>query len=581
MLFQLGAKFVEAWLVAPAAALVLALLLSRSGRVAVSNRELLDAVLSPLGLAAAALLALLWLSVFLIEQAAIMALAAWDGASRPAASRLLLGVWRVTRFAALQLVVLAAGAIPLAIAAAFTWQLLLTRYDIYFYWQKRPPEFWLAVGIGTVLAAVGTILSTWLQVRWSLALPVVLFEGQSVRAACRTSRELTRGTFWRILLILGGWLAIWFAAATGVTAAYRWLAALLLDWGETTPVWLIAMLLAGQALLLATSSLVLMIGLALLTRRLYLAARQQCGPPPTPAPAEEPAAAGPWPRRIVGTLLAGVVLLPLIIWIELPWLVPEPRPVGITAHRGHARAAPENTLAALRAAIASGADYAEIDARQTSDGVVVLLHDRDLRRVASDSRRIDQVSLAQLKQLDVGRWFGSQFTGERVPTLAEAIDLCRGELRLNIELKSTATDRTLAAAVTAVVRDADFADQCLITSFHLADCREARRLNPRQRTGLIVAQAVGDLSRLDVDALSVRADFLSDDLLARAQRQGREVHVWTVNDPRQMSRFLQRGVDNLMTSDPDLAIRVRGDWQALSSAERLVLSSRIWLGIEP
>jgi glycerophosphoryl diester phosphodiesterase len=89
------------------------------------------------------------------------------------------------------------------------------------------------------------------------------------------------------------------------------------------------------------------------------------------------------------------------------------------------------------------------------------------------------------------------------------------------------------------------------------------------------------VSRLEVEALSVRADFLSDDLLRAAHRRGREVHVWTVNDARRMTRLMKRGVDNIITDDPDLLIRVRGEWVAQTGPERLVLASRLLLGLDP
>ena len=109
----------------------------------------------------------------------------------------------------------------------------------------------------------------------------------------------------------------------------------------------------------------------------------------------------------------------------------------------------------------------------------------------------------------------------------------------------------------------------------------ARQHNRRLRTGLIVASALGDLSLLDVDVLSVRADFLSDDLIRAAHRSGREVHVWTVNDAAVMRRFIMRGVDNIITSDPELAIRVRNEWAASTESQRLLLSSQVLLGIDP
>jgi glycerophosphoryl diester phosphodiesterase len=253
----------------------------------------------------------------------------------------------------------------------------------------------------------------------------------------------------------------------------------------------------------------------------------------------------------------------------------------ITAHRGHARVAPENTLSAMRKAIESGADYAEMDVQLTADGKVVLLHDRDLKRVAGLSRRLDEMSFDEVRRLDVGRWFDPAFAGERVPTLAEVLKLCRGKIRLNIELKFFGPDRRLVRAVADLVREHDFESDCLVTSLEYDALVAAKRHNPRLRTGLIVAHALGDPSGLEIDVLSVRADFLSDKVLRAAHRLGREVHVWTVNDPRQMTRLIKRGVDNIITSDPDLAIQVRNDWASLTEPERLVLASRLLLGLDP
>jgi glycerophosphoryl diester phosphodiesterase len=163
----------------------------------------------------------------------------------------------------------------------------------------------------------------------------------------------------------------------------------------------------------------------------------------------------------------------------------------------------------------------------------------------------------------------------------EAIGVCRGRIKLNIELKFFGPDRRLAAEVARIVRERDFESDCLITSLNYDALQEVRRQDPRLRTGIIVAHALGDLSLLDVEVLSVRADFLSDTVLAAAHRLGKEVHVWTVNEARQMMQLMKRGVDNLITSDPDLAIRVRHEWASLTDSERLLLASRLLLGLGP
>jgi glycerophosphoryl diester phosphodiesterase len=253
----------------------------------------------------------------------------------------------------------------------------------------------------------------------------------------------------------------------------------------------------------------------------------------------------------------------------------------VTAHRGHSLAAPENTLSAIRKAIESGADYAEVDVQPTADGVVVLMHDRDLKRVAGVPQRVDELPYDEVGKLDVGSWFNSAFAAERVPTLAEVINLSRGRIKLNIELKSVGPDQRLVQEVTRLVREQDYASDCLVTSLNYDSLLEVKEHNPRLRTGLIVAHALGDVSRLEVDALSVRAGDLSDKVVRAAHRRGREVHVWTVNEPREMARLMKRGVDNIITDDPDLAIRVRDEWANVTGTERLVLAARLLLGLDP
>lgn len=108
----------------------------------------------------------------------------------------------------------------------------------------------------------------------------------------------------------------------------------------------------------------------------------------------------------------------------------------ISAHRGFSTAAPENTLAALEAAWRTGADVAEIDVQLTRDGVVVLMHDRALDRTTNGSGLLKDHTLAEIRALDAGSWFGDAFAGERVPTLDEVLEWSQGRLGLLVELKN-------------------------------------------------------------------------------------------------------------------------------------------------
>ena len=113
----------------------------------------------------------------------------------------------------------------------------------------------------------------------------------------------------------------------------------------------------------------------------------------------------------------------------------------ITAHRGGARKAPENTISALEYSIECGADFAEIDVQETKDGELILLHDDSLKRTAGVSKNVWEMNLAQIRKLDAGTSFHKRFRGEKIPTLEEVLKFCKGKLDLNIEIKYNGKDR--------------------------------------------------------------------------------------------------------------------------------------------
>jgi glycerophosphoryl diester phosphodiesterase len=587
--FDLLFKLAEAWLLVPVVALVLAAVLFGAGHIAVSNRDILDFLLTPLGLVYAALFGIIAVALLLFEQAGIMVLAAPTGAAgRPPLKQLLpvaiTKMARLVQLGAIKLVLLALTFFPFVLLAALTYVIFLSQHDIYYYWKDRPPVFWVASGIGVLLLIAALAAGMFLYVRWAFALPIMLFENQLARAALRASRERVRGVSWRVGSLLLGWQLGALLLGLVLEAGFRLFAGVVLEKAGERPIVLLVLLLLAKGALLATWSFVAVVGQGLLTRRLYLWRSEQLGlfgPDGSGTGPDTEKPAPPWSWRLACLFIPMFLLPPLALWVSLAgYLEPRP-PVRVTAHRGHSRAAPENTLSAIRKAIASGADYAEMDAQQTADRAVVLLHDRDLKRVAGDPRRIEDLTFDEVRKLDVGSWFGPAFAGERVPTLTEVIHLSRGRIRLNVELKFHGPNRRLAREVARILHEEDFESECIVTSFSYEALLEVKRHNPRLRTGLIVAHALGDVSRLEVEVLCIRAAGLSDDVVRAAHRLGMEIHVWTVNDAREMARLIKRGVDNIITSDPDLAIRARDEWASLTGTERLVLASRLLLGLPP
>ena len=110
----------------------------------------------------------------------------------------------------------------------------------------------------------------------------------------------------------------------------------------------------------------------------------------------------------------------------------------IIAHRGASAYYPENTLVSFEGAMALGADMVELDVQLTSDGEVVVFHDEKITRCTDGRGRIADHSLAELKKLDAGSWFDKKFQGEKIPTLAEVLNVCKNKIAVNIEIKTEA-----------------------------------------------------------------------------------------------------------------------------------------------
>ncbi len=182
-----------------------------------------------------------------------------------------------------------------------------------------------------------------------------------------------------------------------------------------------------------------------------------------------------------------------------------------------------------------------------------------------------ELTTQELTELDVGSWFSREFAAERILTLEQAIEAARGRIKLNIELKFHDHNRQLLAEVMRIVEQAAFEQQCVITSLNFAALKEIAEKKPCLRRGLIVTAAIGDVTRLDVDLLAVKAQLVTRDFVARAHDSGKEVHVWTVNDPQQMLTMIHVGVDGILTSSPDVLVELLQEMERMSDAERTLL----------
>ncbi len=233
----------------------------------------------------------------------------------------------------------------------------------------------------------------------------------------------------------------------------------------------------------------------------------------------------------------------------------------IFAHRGACRAAPENTLPAFEAAIRLGADGIELDVQYSSDAVLMVIHNPTLEKTTDGAGRVSAHTRAELGELDAGSWFDPQFAGTHIPTLDEVLDVTNGRLLVNIELKALdGLKSELGADVVALVRARGMAQQVVISSFNPFALRQAKQAGPEIECALLLAHDLPTWMRLGVTRRYSRADSLHPDAemadaayVARAQKLGMPVRVWTVDDEAELRRMIGLGVDAIITNAPDVA----------------------------
>jgi glycerophosphoryl diester phosphodiesterase len=233
----------------------------------------------------------------------------------------------------------------------------------------------------------------------------------------------------------------------------------------------------------------------------------------------------------------------------------------IFGHRGASAHAPENTLAAFELAAEHGADAIELDAKLTADGEVVVIHDQTTDRTTGVPGRVMQLSLASLKELDAGSYFGESFKGEKIPTLAEVFEAIGRRLYINIELTnySSLTD-ALPETSARLVQVHGLEDAVMFSSFNPLALVRVRRYLPSAQLGLLtIPGRAGGLFRSPLgrliphQALHPEKDDISRELIERVHRSGRQINAWTVNDPDTIRKLASWHIDGIITDDPALA----------------------------
>ena len=249
----------------------------------------------------------------------------------------------------------------------------------------------------------------------------------------------------------------------------------------------------------------------------------------------------------------------------------------VFAHRGGG-IFPENTLAAFEDSAKLGADVLELDVHQTQDGTLVVLHDADVARTTDGRGKISETPLAAVKKLDAGfsfttdggRTFPFRGKGVMIPTLAEVFDALP-QMMFNIEPKQQKP--SIVAPLCRLLRRRKMTEKVIVGSFNQtvidefrAECPEvATSASPQEVTEFLALSKTGlseayspPMQALQIPEGLGELPVVTEDFVKNAHRKNLKIHVWTINDPADMQRLIDLGVDGIMTDYPDKLLNLLG-----------------------
>ena len=183
----------------------------------------------------------------------------------------------------------------------------------------------------------------------------------------------------------------------------------------------------------------------------------------------------------------------------------------------------------------------------------MVTHDTSLRRCTGRNANIYDLTFAQVRELDAGRWFSARYAGTQIPTLEEVLDLCKGKIQLNIEIKPNAATPELDAETVRIIRKKGFEKDCVITSQSYETLCKVKELDPEIETGYILALGVGTYYDLPAaDFFSVESTFITSGMVQQIHLRGKTVSAWTVNRAEDARDLLSLGVDDVITDKPEM-----------------------------
>jgi glycerophosphoryl diester phosphodiesterase len=230
--------------------------------------------------------------------------------------------------------------------------------------------------------------------------------------------------------------------------------------------------------------------------------------------------------------------------------------VMVIAHRGASSYAPENTLAAFDLAREMGVRHIELDVALTSDSHTVVIHDDKVDRTTNGCGSVTSHTLAALRGLDAGSWFGAQFEGERIPAFDEVLARYNGQVHIHTEIKGKSP--SLAQRTADLIRKHGMEGQVTVTSFQSVRLEEMRAYAPELPMGWLVREVndsiIAQAHALGMTQLCPRADTVTPELVHRLHAEGFVARAWGVTTEELMQHVVEAGVDGMTVNFPDKLI---------------------------
>jgi len=212
-------------------------------------------------------------------------------------------------------------------------------------------------------------------------------------------------------------------------------------------------------------------------------------------------------------------------------------------------------MAAFRKAVAMGATFIETDLQMSRDAHLVAIHDTTVDRTTNGQGIVHDMTLSELRRLDAGSWFGSEFMGERIPTLEELLAFSKkNDVVFYLEIKPQGSWGGEHALIGAL-RESGEIPRAVVISFDPSVVLKLRKIEPTLMTGLLYDGQIGKPldTAIEVGArqVAVRGDLVTPALLSAARKKDLQVVCWTVNNSAHMRALMAAGVDGIMSDYPD------------------------------